>query len=201
MSESRTGQHQGLKDAAGIGDKLGPQVAAAGERIINSGDLGQATSEIKNAASDLTGAAVEQGKQFYESAKAQATSYVDERKNAAAQSVSDLAASLRSTGDTFGERPNIKAFVGSAAEGLEQLATGIQDRSFAELYEEAEPYARRSPVTLGAPAALAGFLLARFIKSSAAEASQASYAARSRSAQRNGRGAMARRPASTPFDV
>ena len=133
-------------------------------------------SEVKAVAGDLKAAAFEQSRQLFEGARQQATSYADERKNDAADSVSGIASSLRETGKTFGERPNIQAFVDSAADGLEQLASGLRERSFTELYGEAEAYARRSPVTVGIVAAAAGFLLARFIKSSADEMSENSAA-------------------------
>ena len=143
-------------------------------------EAGTLAQEAKSVAQDLKTAAVEQGRQFFEGARQQATSYADERKNDAAASVSDIASSLRETGKTFGERPNIQAFVDSAADGLEQLADGLRERSFAELYGEAEDYARRSPVVVGAVAAAAGFLLARFIKSSADDMSESSAALRAR---------------------
>ena len=133
---------------------------------------------MKAVAGDLKTAAVDQGRQLFEGARQQATSYADARKNDAADSVSGIAASLRETGRTFGERPNIQAFVGNAADGLDQLASGLRERSFAELYGEAEAYARRSPLVVGAVAVAAGFLLARFIKSSADEMSDSSAAMR-----------------------
>lgn len=129
-------------------------------------------------AEDLRAAALDQGRRLLDDAKRQATSYADDRKNEAARSVSDIAASLRETGRSFEDRPNIRAFVGNAADGLDQLAEGLRERSFAELYGEAEAYARRSPVVVGAVAVVAGFLLARFIKSSADELSESSAAAR-----------------------
>lgn len=147
-------------------------------------DLGGLASEAQAVAGDLKSAAFEQGRQLYEDAKQHATSYADERKNDAARSVSDIASSLRETGRGFGERPNIKAFVDNAADGLDQLASGLRERSFAELYGEAESYARRSPVLVSAVAAAAGFVLARFIKSSADELSEASAAAKNARASR-----------------
>lgn len=158
-------------------------------------EAGGLASEAKAVAGDLRSAAIEQGRQLYEGAKLQATSYADERKNEAASSVSDIASSLRETGKGFGERPNIQAFVDNAADGLEQLASGLRERSFAELYGEAESYARRSPALVGVAAAAAGFLLARFIKSSADELSEASQAARAARASAASRASQAARAA------
>lgn len=153
---------------------------------------GGIASEAKAVAGDLKSAAIEQGRQLYEGARQQATSYADERKNEAANSVSGIASSLRDTGKSFGERPNIQAFVDNAADGLEQLASGLRERSFAELYGEAESYARRSPVIVGVAAAAAGFMLARFIKSSADELSEAASATQAEKATQAARERRAR---------
>ncbi|TDR93243.1 hypothetical protein [Enterovirga rhinocerotis] len=150
-------------------------------------DLGSVADEVKSAAHDLKSAAVDQGRQFFQGAKDQATGFADRRKDEAAQSVSDIATGLRETGRSFGERPSIQAFVESAADGLDQLAGGLRERSFGDLYDEAEAYARRSPAVVGAVALAAGFLLARFIKSSADELSAGSAARRAVVAERRRR--------------
>ncbi len=117
-------------------------------------------------------------------------------RNDAAQSVADLASSLRETGKSFGERPNIQAFVGTAADGLDQLTTGLKERSFTDIYADIEAYARRSPATVGAVAVVAGFLLARFIKSSAEDLQDSRAAATSARVA-----ASRRRAASHPVGV
>ena len=169
MSDApQSGRRSVAEDAHVVGSTLGPQGGgpAGKQETPSAGEIaGIATSLV----SDIAGTAVEQGRNLLDSAKGQATSFVDERKNGAAQSIADLASTLRDSGNTFEDRPSIQAFVGSAADGLEQLAGGLRDRSFAELYSEVESFARRQPVTVGAAAALAGFFLARFIKSSAEE--------------------------------
>ncbi|WP_375459385.1 hypothetical protein [uncultured Enterovirga sp.] len=185
MAERARSAPGGAADKVGeIGDKLGSQAADAIDRIESKvkdvAGLGEIAGELKNTAGDVLKntagdvktAAVEQGRQIYEAAKEQATGFVDQRKNDAAQSVADLASSLRESGKGFEERPNIQAFVGTAADGLEQLATGLRERSFADIYADVEDYARRSPATVGAVAVISGFLLARFIKSSAEGMSQ-----------------------------
>lgn len=140
--------------------------------------------EVKGAAEDLKSAAAEHGRNLLETAKAGATTFADQRKNDAAKSVSDIASSLRGTGQSFEDRPNIKAFVDSAADGLETFADGLKQRSFADIYGDIEDYARRSPLTVGAVAVAAGFLLARFIKSSSDDLSDQAELSRSRSSGR-----------------
>ena len=173
------------EDADIVGEKLGPKGGQSGARPQQADLLGLAS----DVASDLAGTAVQQGRQILQSAKGEATGFVDARKNDAAQSIADIAASLRETGNGFEDRPNIKTFVASAADGLDQLAGGIRERSFAEIYAEAESFARRQPVLVGAAAIAAGFLLARFIKSSAEELAETN----ARTVTERSRGAARRR--------
>lgn len=123
--------------------------------------------DIKDDVGQIADAAVEQTRHFLDSAKVQAATFVDKRKDDAAQSVTDLAKSLRDTLKQFEDRPNIRAFADSAAEGLEQLAETIRSRSFNEIFGDVEQVMRRRPGMVAAASLVAGFLTARFIKSSA----------------------------------
>jgi hypothetical protein len=125
---------------------------------------------VKDDVTGLASEAAERGRSFVESAMGQATDYVDRRKGDAAQSVEDIATSLRESGRAFDDRPNIKAFVDVAADGLEQLADSIRGREFADIYADIEEAARRRPVAVAAVSTIAGFMLARFLKSSAQDA-------------------------------
>ena len=130
-------------------------------------------SALKDDVSGIASEAVERGRTFVDSAKAQATDYVDRRKNDAAQSVADFASSVRETRRSFEDRPNIAAFFDSAAEGLDQLAETIRERSFVEMFNEAEVVMRRRPTLVAAAGLTTGFLFARFIKASAQDLREA----------------------------
>jgi ElaB/YqjD/DUF883 family membrane-anchored ribosome-binding protein len=122
---------------------------------------------LKGDVNDIAGAAVERSRYFIDSAREQATDYVDRRKDDVAQSVADFATSLRESTRSFDERPNIKTVVDTAADGLEQLADSIRDRSFADFFNDFEDMVRRRPATVAAVSVAVGFLAARFIKSTA----------------------------------
>ena len=128
---------------------------------------GQHIDAIKEDVSQIADTAVEQGRQLLSSAKDQATGYLDQRKDAVAQSVLGVAQSLREATKEFEDRPNIRAFADSAAEGIEQFAESIRGRSFNEVFSDVEDAMRRRPGAFGAAALGVGFFLARFIKSSA----------------------------------
>lgn len=122
---------------------------------------------LKGDVGDIAGAAVERSRYFIDSAREQATDYVDRRKDDIAQSVADFATTLRESTHSFDERPNIRAVVDTAAEGLEQLAGSIRERTFADFFNEFEGVVRRRPATVAAVSVAVGFLAARFIKSTA----------------------------------
>lgn len=122
--------------------------------------------DLRHDVEDTAQVAAERGRGFAAAARKHALSYVDERKGEAARSVSDLAKSLRDSGKTFDDRPNIRAFFDSAAEGLDDLSGSIERRSLDDFYAEAEAFARRSPATVAVATFAAGFLLARFVKAS-----------------------------------
>ena len=122
---------------------------------------------LKDEVGDIAGVAVERSRYFIDSAREQATDYVGRRKDDVAQSVADFATSLRESTRSFDERPNIRAVVDTAAEGLEHLADSIRERSFADFFNEFEDVVRRRPATAAAVSVAVGFLAARFIKSTA----------------------------------
>ena len=137
-----------------------------------NGGSGQGQGEadwdaIKDDVGEIAGVAMERGRHFLDSARDQATTYVDRRKDDVAQSVTEFASSLRESTRSFEDRPNIQAFVDGAAEGLDQLADSIRARSFAEIFNDVEDVVRRRPTVVAAVTLTAGFLVARFIKASA----------------------------------
>lgn len=133
---------------------------------------------------DMAGAAVERGRHFIDSAREQAADYADRRKGDVAQSVADFATSLRESTRSFEERPNIQAVVDSAADGLEQLADSIRDRSFADFFNDFEDTVRHRPAAVAAVSIAIGFLAARFLKSTAEDMRYERMASRSARPQR-----------------
>src|SRR5687768_826276 len=81
---------------------------------------------LRDDVGDMAGEALERGRFFIDSAREQASDYAGRRKDDIAQSVADFATSLRDSTHSFDERPNIRAVVDSAADGLEQLADSIR---------------------------------------------------------------------------
>jgi hypothetical protein len=122
---------------------------------------------LKGDVGDIASAAVERGRTFIDSAREQATGYVDRRKDDVAQSVTDFAHTLREATSSFDDRPNIRAIVDSAAQGLDQFADSIRERTVNDILGDVEQVMRRRPAAVAAVTVAIGFLTARFIKASA----------------------------------
>jgi hypothetical protein len=137
------------------------------EKNYQQDSQGDDWEALRGDVGDMAGAAVERGRFFIDAAREQATDYAGRRKDDVAQSVADFATSLRESTSSFDERPNIKAVVDSAAEGLEQLADTIRERTFADIFNDFEGVVRRRPAAVAAVSIAVGFLTARFIKSTA----------------------------------
>ncbi|UYW26418.1 hypothetical protein OKC48_24690 [Methylorubrum extorquens] len=103
---------------------------------------------------------------FVSTVREQAQGYLESRKSDVARSVSDVAGAIRASSSGFAEQPHVRAFFDSAAEGVEEFSEKISRRTFAELYDEVDAAVRRRPGIAFAAAALAGFVLFRFLKAS-----------------------------------
>src|SRR3712207_473764 len=97
------------------------------------GGQGADWESLKEDVGEVAGAAMDQGRHLLDSAREQATGYVDQRKDELARSVVNLANSLRESGSVFNDRQQIRALVETAAGGLEQLADGIRSRQLGDV--------------------------------------------------------------------
>jgi hypothetical protein len=99
-----------------------------------------------------------------------ARSIADEQKHAAAGRVEGIARALRTASDDLREQgqPMIADYSRYAAEGLESMAQSLERRDVDDFVEGVENFARQRPVAFLGGAMVAGFALARFMKSSSA---------------------------------
>jgi hypothetical protein len=140
---------------------------------------GQA-EELKEAAAAYAGAASEEvrdaAREIKEGARAAARqttervrSLAARQKQAAAGQVGGFAHALRrASGDLEEHGQDIAArYVEQAADGLERASAALERRDLDELMAGVEEFARRQPVAFLGGAVVAGFGLARLLKSSA----------------------------------
>ena len=91
----------------------------------------------------------------------------DEQKVRAADSLSSVAQTLRSTTQNFQtSQDGIGRYINEAADRVDNLAHYLHDRELNEIVDQVEDFARRQPVAFLGGAFALGVLGARFLKSS-----------------------------------
>lgn len=123
----------------------------------------EARAELDSAAAEAK-AGIEEAAR---AGKARASSFFEEQKAAAAERVVGFADALRTTASRLEEEDDQTSSIARrAADGMERLAGSLRDRDFGGFLHDAEDFARRSPAAFLGGSMTAGFLLARFLKSS-----------------------------------
>ena len=119
-------------------------------------DFAAVADEVKSAARETAGHVVDETSDFAEQQKA-----------AGADNVARLGQAVHGAADQLGkELPQAAGFIHSAADSLQGAASAMRERSIEDLAAGFRDFARRQPAAAFAGAVLAGFALARFLKSS-----------------------------------
>ena len=128
------------------------------------------TERVKDRAADLK----RQAKDAVHDMGVRARSAADEQKNVAAERVGGVARALRVASDDLHDQGQslVAGYSRHVAEGLESMAQSLSRRSLGDLVEGVEDFARERPVAFMGGAMVAGFALARFMKSSAGRRSE-----------------------------
>jgi hypothetical protein len=150
-----------------VKDRPGPQrdMPRGSPAARDAGRTGEAlrsgATEVRDRAAGVAEHAKEQGKDA-----------LARRKDDAASEVDSVAGALHDTADRLQHddrstlAPKIGRYVGYAAQQLESASRQLRDKDVDTLFDDAAALGRRSPAALFAGAAVAGFLLSRFLKSS-----------------------------------
>ncbi len=119
-------------------------------------------------------ATTEQAKQesqrLAEKVKAEGQSMLADRKRAAADEIGGVADALRRASHEMRQQehpPMITPYAEQAAESLERFSANLRERDLNALVRKTEDFARRQPGIFLGGAVVTGFLLARFMRSSA----------------------------------
>jgi len=148
-------------DHPGVNPDPGVTRAPAGD-ATSSKDASQATQQTQHGARELAS-----------KAQAQARSMLDEQMQAAAGQVEGFAKALRKTSEQLDAQDQAAAarYVERTAEGLDSFSNTLRDQDLDSLTTQVQDYAKRQPAVFLGGAIAAGFLVARFLKSSAPSAS------------------------------
>jgi hypothetical protein len=118
----------------------------------------EAVDDVRRTASSLLDETRRDGRQM-----------LDRQKDAATEQVGAVASALRSAADDLHRHDDQRAgrFVEFAADRLESFGNMVRNRDIDSLIDDAERLGRRSPAAFFAGSIALGFLLSRFLKSSA----------------------------------
>ena len=119
-------------------------------------DFAAAAGEMKATAREAAGQVADEAREFAE-----------EQKQAGADNMARFGKAVHGAADQLGkELPQAAGFIHSAADTLQGAASTLRERSVEDLFEGFRDFARRQPAAAFAGSVLAGFALARFLKSS-----------------------------------
>jgi len=146
----------GSDDIGAVAEDFKQKVGSLAER---AGEVAQrAREQATAAASDLVQPMKEKAQQLAE-----------EQKQAGADRLGGMARAIHEAADQLDDDlpAHAGAYIHKAAEGIEQLSSAIRDRSVGNLLGTLENFARRQPAAFFGGAVLTGFVLSRFLKSTA----------------------------------
>ena len=163
-----TGQGKSRADStsgAGAAQRASSDASASATEALRS-TAEQVTERIKEKAGELK----QQAKETAHDVRQRARSAVDEQKHVAVGRVEGIAHALRTASDELRDQgqPMVAEYSRYAAEGLESMAQSLDRREVGDFVENIEQFARERPVAFLGGAMVAGFALARFMKSSSA---------------------------------
>jgi hypothetical protein len=135
--------------------EAGAQASEAASRVRD--EAAGVAADVKAEASGVAGAVQDR-----------AAGLAEEQKRAGAEQAEGLARAVHRAADELqGSSPQLAHYVREAADSTGQLAQALRNRSVGDLASGVEEFARRQPVAFFGATVLAGFALARFVKSSA----------------------------------
>ena len=152
----------------------GPSERVSGTGTDQARSAAEATEEkgerLTDRAREKAGELKRQAEETAHGMRDRARSMAEQQKHAAAGRVEGVAHALRKASDDLREQgqPMIAEYSRYAAEGLESMAQSLDRRNVDDFVEGVENFARQRPVAFLGGAMVAGFALARFMKSSSA---------------------------------
>lgn len=157
---------------------------------MNSHNLKEKLSNTAEKAKDTAASAMDVVSEAGQTLKTEVKSHVNDTVETVRQAAMDRAGTMRdglvdsaeSLASTLKEKAQATdgmpaRVLGDIANGVTSLTEGLRGRTVGEVMESAQAYARRHPGTFAVGAAVAGFALARFLRTSGKRAQAAARAA------------------------
>jgi hypothetical protein len=147
-------------DMKAVKNKLEDTAHAARETIASAAEM------TKTAAQDMAAQVSAKAASAASSVRDAAAEQVDHARDALGDSGDRLAETLRRAADQPPEGSMQARVLSAVAGGVSSAADTLRSRSVSEMAADVRDLARRNPAAFAAGAAVAGFVLARFLRAS-----------------------------------
>ncbi len=148
-ADSLSQQHDQATASGGAGSKIDSTMSTLRDEATQTGN------EAKGAAASIA-----------EQARSRLTEIVDQQKVAGADRIAGVAkAAQTAAGDLDRTNPQMARLVRAAAENVDRLADDVRSRDLGDVLATLSQFGREQPVAFFGGAVVAGFILARFLKS------------------------------------
>jgi hypothetical protein len=128
----------------------------------------EGTDAVRSSLSSAAEQAKAQAADIASQAKQRAYDIAEEQKQVGAEGIGGVARAVRTAANELEDTaPRIARYVQDAASTIDRLSSDLKEKSVDDLIGTVEHFARTQPVAFFGGAVLTGFVLARFIKSSA----------------------------------
>ena len=132
-------------------------------------------NDLKGQASEAAGTAKDTLGTMASEARTKINDIVDHQKSAGADQIAGIARAVQTAaGDLDEKNPQVARFVRDAASSVDRFAGDLRSKDVRDVLASVTTFARQQPVAFFAGSVLAGFVLARFLKSDAAPKASAS---------------------------
>jgi hypothetical protein len=176
-----TGTSTGSSMGSSMDPTNDPGLRRAGEDLRQAASAareaaGEAASTVASEASAAAGTLKQEGAALLGTARERAEEVAREGTRAGAAQAEGVARAIHRAADELErESPQLARWVHDAAGSIDGVARAFRDRSPREMMASVEDFARRQPIAFFGVAALAGFAVSRFARSSAMHRSQQGY--------------------------
>lgn len=172
MAGNDINQKKSLSDTAkDTADKAYSAAKDAGDQAsAKAADLQDQASgvadQLKDRAAQHVGEARDLVSNIASEARSKVAEIVDQQKNRGADQLSGFSKAAQSAaGELEGQSPQVARLMRDAAGTVDSLAGDLRSSDLSDVVASVSSFARKQPVAFFAASVLAGFVLARFVKS------------------------------------
>jgi hypothetical protein len=156
------------------GSGLGASSTGSTSFTPDSSTTGSVRDSVSKTVDQVKQEAETEGNRLVGAARTRARTAFEHQQHRVAESIGSVAQALHQAADKLNEQNEdvVARYTDTAAQRIEQFADSLRNRNLDDLVGQAEQFARRQPEVFLGSAVAAGFLIARFLRTSGGRATQ-----------------------------